>query len=360
MRRLYLDERLSVWEVGRRLGIAGQTVWACLRRSGTKIRSKSEACRTYSYGDSLFSTAKLSNGEVYWLGFMYADACMRKEKKYGSINLGVELAFRDRDHLLKMAKFFGTNAPVQTRRHGRTVTLTISCKQVCERLEKLGVYQGKTHTTKFPEWLEPSAVQHFVRGYFDGDGSISWNRKKRYDKLCPTFTISGSEALITKMREAINKQLGTVGNTPVGRTSSPGYRCFIASYEGEAQVRKIMDWMYAEASSDIVLTRKKLVYLRDPSVFDEENGRQKFYLANSGELTFKSDKIHQKRRTKEEVTREKQLRLKHNAVTAIINGETVNLSEAARRLGVNRSLLRIRAARLGTPQAAVDSCLLGK
>lgn len=48
-------------------------------------------------------------------------------------------------------------------------------------LEKWGCIENKTFKLKFPEFLSEELVPHFIRGYFDGDGSVFIHRQKTTD-----------------------------------------------------------------------------------------------------------------------------------------------------------------------------------
>lgn len=52
----------------------------------------------------------------------------------------------------------------------------ISDKLVSD-IEKLGVVERKTFLIQFPE-MDESLVPHFIRGYFDGDGSIYYTHPR--------------------------------------------------------------------------------------------------------------------------------------------------------------------------------------
>ena len=45
-------------------------------------------------------------------------------------------------------------------------------KRIIEVLTKLGVVPKKSLILEFPTWLHPSTYSHFIRGVFDGDGSL--------------------------------------------------------------------------------------------------------------------------------------------------------------------------------------------
>ena len=54
----------------------------------------------------------------------------------------------------------------------------ISNKHLSETFAKLGVASNKTFSLTFPRWLKEEYIKDFIRGYFDGDGSIAKNKNK--------------------------------------------------------------------------------------------------------------------------------------------------------------------------------------
>ena len=76
----------------------------------------------------------------------------------------------------------------------------ISDKLVSD-IEKLGVVERKTLTLTFPD-LREDLIPHFIRGYFDGDGSVFLHTRKSGDGIheceCLGINICGTkEFLIT-------------------------------------------------------------------------------------------------------------------------------------------------------------------
>jgi hypothetical protein len=54
--------------------------------------------------------------------------------------------------------------------HGGT-KLSVASPQLTARLAKHGIFPNKTFTLEWPDHLDPELLRHFLRGYFDGDGS---------------------------------------------------------------------------------------------------------------------------------------------------------------------------------------------
>ncbi len=110
--------------------------------------------------------------KAYWLGFFYADAY--NNEKRGRIV--IELQEQDKSHLDKCAKFFGSPREpfLQLKNKGKYIAYRLELNSIylSKVLKQHGCPQAKSFTIIFPKWLNNNLINHFIRGYFDGDGSI--------------------------------------------------------------------------------------------------------------------------------------------------------------------------------------------
>lgn len=118
--------------------------------------------------------------QAYWLGFIYADGCLMK--KDNAYVLEISLSIVDQGHLIKFNNFMQGNpemVKIITKHDKRTdktyqqVRWSTQNKEFGESLLKCGIYPRKTYDLNFPHWLDSHLIPHFIRGFFDGDGSIS-------------------------------------------------------------------------------------------------------------------------------------------------------------------------------------------
>ena len=112
--------------------------------------------------------------KAYWLGFLYADGYNYEAK--GEVK--VALAGKDKDFLLKLRDTIYPNKdkPLYYKENSDLSTgyeLNMSSARMSRHLAKQGCMQAKTFKIKFPYFIDESLYRHFIRGYFDGDGSLS-------------------------------------------------------------------------------------------------------------------------------------------------------------------------------------------
>jgi len=225
-----------------------------LKNNGIKIRSAEAAHRIYPINEDFFDSID-SEEKAYFLGFLYADGCNHKSANF--VTLGLEQT--DKEILIKLSRLIYKENPeqhvkTQDRTHegkGITAYITIHSKHICEQLEKLGCMERKTFKIEYPEWLPKNLNRHFIRGYFDGDGSINVNLKKGYSS---TFKITSTLQFVKKIDEIIRGDIDVHFCFYKAKNSN----VFDVSTSGNRQVVKILNWMYEE--SEIYLQRKYKKY----------------------------------------------------------------------------------------------------
>lgn len=125
--------------------------------------------------------------KAYLLGFYYADGCISNNK----LQIGVD--FKDKE----IIDYFKENiAPLNkiteyiSKRKNKNgsythmFSLTINSDKICEKLEKYGMGHRKTYKElEDLSFIQDNVMRHFIRGYFDGDGSVYYHKGKKKYKL---------------------------------------------------------------------------------------------------------------------------------------------------------------------------------
>ena len=141
---------------------------------------------------------------AYVLGFLFADGYVFKNPR-GSCFFC--FCSTDREIIEKIKKVIGSNHTIgikkkdlQNKHWKRLNTLQIGSKNVVKYLKKFGIVQNKSLIIKFPK-VPKEFLGDFIRGYFDGDGSVNlgkyWPKDRRKFKweFSARFT-SGSKAFL--------------------------------------------------------------------------------------------------------------------------------------------------------------------
>jgi len=152
---------------------------------------------------------KWSSDMAYVLGFFTADGAMVKNKRKAHF---IEFHIVDREVLVKIRSCMDSNHKISYRKPAKSsyadsYRLQFGSKEMFEDLINLGLTPNKSKTIKFPN-VPDKFLSDFVRGYFDGDGCISYGKYKSKDRknsrhmISSRFT-SGSEVFLVSLHEKL-------------------------------------------------------------------------------------------------------------------------------------------------------------
>lgn len=199
--------------------LGDKSKWDGIRRflvsKDIKIRSKSEVKRLmdekqgnevglngrkYTLNFDYFKT--WSKNMAYILGFIASDGNVCNNRLRISVNI------RDKDVLEKIKdelEYTGVISDTITRCKGKEFpvsTITIVSKSLCSDLKELNIVENKSLILNLDGVIPDEYKIDFIRGYFDGDGSIGYmyptnSRGKRSETAQIRFRIcSGSESIL--------------------------------------------------------------------------------------------------------------------------------------------------------------------
>lgn len=193
------DDGVSAKSLGQIYSIDKRRVQKWADENGV-LRLGNDARRFTFFNDKIFDIID-SPDKAYWLGFLYADGF--NSTQTNTVNIG--LKGDDEDYLKLMANFFELNKNKVTRKirnDGADVAiLSLYSQHLCQTLDKLGCMNAKSFKITFPSWLNKDLYNHFIRGIFDGDGSISM--VKSINEWSLSFV--GTSMLIDKIKDIFEK-----------------------------------------------------------------------------------------------------------------------------------------------------------
>jgi hypothetical protein len=199
----------------------------------------------YNCDRSVFSEIKTER-EAYWLGFIMADGHNHQNK-----TLRVDI--KDEGHLNDLSKLIypDGNKPIKTRDLGFGDIYYFHCGvgDVVRNLSNHGVIPNKSKKTVLP--IIPNEMyNHFIRGLFDGDGSLSFSYDGNYRRY--TFSIVGNDELMIGLKKVIKNQINIDLGFGKMKMIHRVYK------RGNRQIMTILDWLYKD--STISLSRKNEKY----------------------------------------------------------------------------------------------------
>lgn len=160
--------------------------------------------RKYSLNESFFD--EWSPVMAYVLGFWFADGYMRIEKSYRIL-----LTSNDKQILLDIRKAMKSSHPIRKSKTDQSFSISFHSKKLYYKLEKLGGIRCKSRKIVIP-YIPEEFIRDFVRGYFDGDGSVFFveytrtKDKRRTRELRTNFT-SGSRKFLNSIMDILHKEI---------------------------------------------------------------------------------------------------------------------------------------------------------
>lgn len=156
---------LAMNKIASNLSISGATVWNILKSNNVKIRRKhSKIDETYFDNPNIEKAA-------YWTGFIAADGYINTYKKGNAqYSIIIELSQKDKYHLEKLGQDIGK--PVTDYNKRNSCKLQLTSNHLCNKLFEYNITPKKSLTLQFPTNINADNIHHFIRGYFDGDGSF--------------------------------------------------------------------------------------------------------------------------------------------------------------------------------------------
>lgn len=201
--------------------------------------------KKYEYNKTVFSKIQTEE-EAYWLGFLLADG-------YNSDNKMIRVDIKDKGHLEKLSKLIypSGDKPIAVRDLGFGPIYYFSCNilSIVQNLNKHGIVPRKSKIATMPN-IDVGLVRHFIRGLFDGDGSICYTMDKNYRRY--QFSIVGTEELLLPIKDFFLEYADI--NLGHGKMKMI-YRIY---KKGNQQIMTLLNWLYED--SNIYLDRKHKVY----------------------------------------------------------------------------------------------------
>lgn len=230
-------------------GVTSATIVRKLNKNNVAIRNNDEEQRIYKIKESYFDTID-SQEKAYFLGLLFADGC--------NTGTNITLSLSGDDHYLldvfqnelyidkhpKISKTIFKNKNFKT-----SYRMTICNTHIREILNEYGVIKRKSLLLKYPKnVVNSNHFPHFIRGYFDGDGSV-WIR--RHNQVC--YSILSTKEFLFSVAKELNKFNINIEN----KIYKKGKVFQLADTKQET-VRQFYNFIYKDAN--IFMKRKKKLF----------------------------------------------------------------------------------------------------
>ena len=235
---------VSLTKISKDIGIERHSLSRIIKERGIEIVNRQNSSRI---DENSFSTIKTEE-DAYWLGFLYADGCV------SSVSYKIELALasKDSEHVSKFAKYLKYSKDNAVKiRHIKddkyAARFSISNKTVWENLVSKGCIPNKSLILSYPSNNILNGLdKHFIRGYFDGDGCLSYRIGKN-NIVHPSCSFVGTYDMLNNIKTVLG-ELGV--RTSLFKTRN----IYVLKLSGDKDNSDFLEYIYGD--STISLNRK--------------------------------------------------------------------------------------------------------
>lgn len=230
------DLSQTVPEVAKKFGLNKNNIYDKLKEWDIPLRGRGRK-QTYLANDKAFS--KWSHKMAYCLGFIAADGHIWKDRPY--LTIGIHQG--DIKVLEYIRDYISPESQVRNNKTKTQVQLYIKSQQIWDDLNRFGINNDKTFNLKIDFKIPKKYIGDFVRGYFDGDGSI-WKARKNPDYYTGSI-VSASKQFLLDLQKLIG--FGNVRETHKGKYFSLDF--------SQSNLIKLKELIYSDPTK-VILNRK--------------------------------------------------------------------------------------------------------
>lgn len=225
-----------------------KAILGTLNRFGIHLPNLGKFKKKYSCNDKFFT--KLNPVSAYWLGFIAADGALYSRDKA----LLIGLRKKDANHLRKFLDAIKSNSKIGYVQSNKSAHINIYSSDISTSLIRLGITPNKSLRIKDVQ-IPSRLTSDFIRGLFDGDGSISGKKITHVQ-----FQIAGYRPLLKQVQNILIKKcnVNKVKIYPLGYKIEG--RASRLQYTG-SQIFRILDFIYKRSSHRTRLERKYKKYI---------------------------------------------------------------------------------------------------
>ena len=268
----YLELKQGLTTAGQEYGLSQYMVEKILRKYGVKKRTYTESkqeSRKYSCNDDYFKMQ--SPNMAYILGLIASDGSVSKKENL----IAIQLLESDKSILEEIRGETQSERPLAmyTRKNtGHIVaTFRVWSKSWKDDLTHYGIVPNKTFILKPPELLKPEYRIDFIRGYFDGDGSIY--QVPSQNKLGVDI-VGASKEMIEWIHNELVNHYHLMLPRPTTEVLNNGTVMYKVRTNSKEEVKKIYELFYSNGGLCMQRKKRKFETLlnipRDSNSLDEE------------------------------------------------------------------------------------------
>lgn len=300
----YLETGISLTKMSEKYEISRSILTNRFKKLGVEIVNRQNEVK---FDESVFDLID-SEEKAYWLGFIYADGYIDANKFIFEISLKGS----DKEHLEKFNKFMKhkdkNHVKISNSKCGdkcfERCRWYVSNKHLWNILNSYGCTPNKSLTLEFPNFLifkYDHLIRHFIRGYFDGDGSI-WDGKRKKmmvknerkpdeyrERIVHNvkFNFTGSDTFIPELQNYLVNRYGFTKTKLNYSKAKDSHKHCTMEYSGRKNVHKLYELMYSSAT--IYGERKKAKFEKILCALSEKSLSEMGLIAGTPEMAISSE-----------------------------------------------------------------------
>lgn len=201
--------------------------------------------------------------KAYWLGFITADGHISKSSQYNSYRLSISQSDIDKEHLEKFLKCIGAN-DIEVKTYDNNIgysknsnskisRVTLNSLKMCMDLDKYNIHQNKSYDVRLPD-INSDLMPHYLRGFFDGDGSYYCHYDEKNNRYRYSFEVVGASFEIMRQIREYLLSFGIKTNIYSRKSLSSGNELYRLMANSKSGMLGIINLLYSNAH--IYLDRK--------------------------------------------------------------------------------------------------------
>ena len=197
---MYALRRPIKW-ISKKTGMSTKTIEKYLKENNLWTGHK----YMLMYFDEFFFDNIDTEEKAYWLGFIYADGYLASPN-----TIGIEIKNTDKEHLEKFRNALKAEHTVKIYHKNSTfgpqdnARFAVHSKHMFTILLNYFKSVHKTYEGCIPKLDNPELVRHLIRGFFDGDGSLTGLPIDNEHVFRPSLNFIGTKETLTYIEELSN------------------------------------------------------------------------------------------------------------------------------------------------------------
>lgn len=236
----YVNGYMGTMELSQKYGVNRTTIQRILIKNDIVLRKKTPKLKV-----NHFYFSKYNEENCYWAGFILADGYIRTN---GRFTLEIKLQKQDVNHLYKFKKAVGYEGRVIERE--KYYSITISSPQIIYDLENnFEIRNKKSLNCTISDKIPQTFLKEYIRGYFDGDGSITFT-------TIDTISFLGTEQTVDFIRNYFYNMADVILRSKKMPEITHNNNIYAIYYSGKSAY-KCLNYIYSDSKTHLDRKYKK-------------------------------------------------------------------------------------------------------